>query len=167
MSDNHWETKLADLLKRLSSTQKNLLSLLASKRELLLANDSDGLARLVSEEEALSVELQSCFECRKLLLQQAADQGLPATNIRELAGALPRKQAQRLQEPIDRASGRARLLRHQSLSQWVVVQRTLLHLSQMLEIIATGGRAQPTYEKDSSPKNQIRATSGSLMDQAV
>ena len=165
--DNHWETELADLLRRLSATQQDLLSLLASKREFLLARDHEGLARLVPQEEALSAELQSCFEYRKELLQRAADQGLPATSIRELVVALPGKEAARLRQPIDEASGRARLLRHQSLSQWVVVQRTLLHLSQMLEIIATGGRAQPTYEKDLCPNSQPRATSGALMDRAV
>jgi len=167
MSDNYWETELADLLRRLSSTQQELLSLLASKRELLLARDTEGLARLVPQEEALSEELHSCFETRKDLLRKATDQGLPSTNIRELALSLPGKQAAQLRGPIDEASGRARLLRHQSLSQWVVVQRTLLHLSQMLEIIATGGRPQPTYEKDPYPKNQPRATSGALMDRAV
>ena len=167
MPDNHWETELADLLRRLSSTQQELLSLLASKRELLLARDLEGLAGLVPQEEALSAELQSCFEHRKELLLQAADQGLPSTSIRELARALPGKQAAQLREPIDEASGRARLLRHQSLSQWVVVQRTLLHLSQMLEIIATGGHPQPTYEKGPYPNTQPRATSGALMDRAV
>jgi hypothetical protein len=42
------------------------------------------------------------------------------------------------------------------------VQRTVLHLSQMLEIIATGGRTQPTY--GNSPRAH---RGGSLIDQAV
>jgi hypothetical protein len=40
------------------------------------------------------------------------------------------------------------LLRHQSLVNWVLVQRHLIYLSQLLEIIATGGRLEPTYEKE-------------------
>jgi hypothetical protein len=40
-----------------------------------------------------------------------------------------------------------RLLQHQSLTNWVVAQRTVLHLSQMIEIIATGGKLKPTYGK--------------------
>ena len=43
-----------------------------------------------------------------------------------------------------------RLLQHHSLTNWVLVQRTLIHLSQVLEIIATGGRLKPTYGKDDS-----------------
>jgi len=54
------------------------------------------------------------------------------------------------------------LLQHHSLVNWVVIQRTLLHLSQMLEIIATGGRLQPTYGKGESS-----TASGTLMDWAA
>ncbi len=44
----------------------------------------------------------------------------------------------------------------------VAAQRTVLHLSQLLEIIATGGRAQPTYGKGRSAD-----CGGALLDQAV
>jgi hypothetical protein len=42
------------------------------------------------------------------------------------------------------------------------VQRTMLHLSHMVEIIATGGQLKPTYGKGGATTN-----SGALMDQAV
>jgi hypothetical protein len=60
---------------------------------------------------------------------------------------------------IDEARSRTRLLQHQSLTNWVIIQRTLLHLSQVIEIIATGGRMQPTYDK-----NPAR---GALVDQTA
>ena len=57
---------------------------------------------------------------------------------------------------------RTRVLRHHSLTNWVLVQRTLIHLSQMLEIIATGGEMQPTYGKEES----VHAR-GALVDRAA
>jgi hypothetical protein len=63
---------------------------------------------------------------------------------------------------VKKTAARARLLQHQALANWVLAQRTVLHLSQILEIIATGGRLQPTYGKE----NPI-AAGGSLVDQAV
>ena len=60
------------------------------------------------------------------------------------------------------ATARMRLLQHHSLTNWVLVQRTLIHLSQMLEIIATGGRLKPTYGKDDSVNS-----GGFLVDQAA
>ena len=63
---------------------------------------------------------------------------------------------------IREAANRSQLLRHQSLTNWVVVQRSLLHLSQMIEIIATGGRPKPTYDKGSGSHS-----GGSLVDRAA
>jgi hypothetical protein len=42
-------------------------------------------------------------------------------------------------------AARMRVLQHHSLVNWVLAQRALLHVSQLLEIIATGGRTQPNY----------------------
>jgi len=160
--DIHWESELAELLGRLSATQQRLLALLVRKRELLLNRDHQGLAALMPEEEALCEELQACYQRRQALLEQAETAGLPSDSIRSLADALPREQAKPLEKPLRDSLERSRLLRHQSVAQWVVVQRTLLHLSQMLEIIATGGRSKPTYGNSSAPTG-----SGALMDRAV
>ncbi len=157
-----WESEVASLLQRLSVAQQQLLSLLAKKHGLLATNDHEHLLELAPEEEALSAELEACLKQRETLLKQAASEGMPCASIHALVRSLPDQQANPLETPLQEASKHANLLRHQSLSQWVVVQRTLLHLSQMLEIIATGGRSQPTYEK-----GRPRESSGSLMDQAV
>jgi hypothetical protein len=162
MMDMHWDTELAQLLNRLSDAQQHLLGLLDKKREYLITRDSVGLASLMPEEQDLCAELQACHERRQELLAEAAAQGLPADSIRSLAGALPANETQGLKQSIDEASKRSRLLRHQSMAQWVAVQRTMLHLSHMIEIIATGGQLQPTYGRGGTSIN-----SGALMDQAV
>jgi hypothetical protein len=53
-----------------------------------------------------------------------------------------------------------RLLQHHSLTNWVLAQRSLLHITQLLEIVATGGRLQPTYGKGASSHAR-----GALVDQ--
>jgi FlgN protein len=160
--DIAWESELADLLSRLSAAQQKLLGLLARKHEHLLNRDHRSLSALMPEEQALCGELQACHERRQELLAQAEASGLPSDSIESLAGALPRERAKSLQKPLRDAVERSRLLRHQSVAQWVVVQRTVLHLSQMLEIIATGGRSKPTYGSGSASGG-----SGALMDQAA
>ncbi len=162
-----WESEVTSLLQRLSAAQRNLLSLLSSKQKLIATSDHEKLAALTPQEEAISAELDACLLLRETLLKQAALEGKPSDSIHSLVSALPNEQSSSLETPLKQASKHAKLLHHQSLSQWVVVQRTLLHLSQMLEIIATGGRPQPTYEKGTRSQTKPRATSGSLMDQAV
>jgi hypothetical protein len=158
----NWESELAELLERLSAAQRDLLSLLVAKRTLIVQRDHNGLAALAEREGELAAELQACQQRRQELLAQADAQGLPGGSLAELNEALPKRTANTLRTPIDEARDRARLIRHECLTQWVAVQRTVLHLSQMLEIIATGGRSQPTYGKGRTAER-----GGALMDQAV
>ena len=160
--DINWESELAALLERLSSTQNSLLDLLAQKHDLIMQRDHQGLAALSPQEAQLGADLKACHDRRQELLTLAANAGLPADSIQSLSKTLPEESAQKLQQPLDESRKRTKLLQHKSIAQWVVVQRTVLHLSQMLEIIATGGKLQPTYGKEGPAEN-----SGSLMDRAV
>jgi hypothetical protein len=158
----NWESELAALLERLSAAQRELLSLLATKRELIVRRDHLSLAALAEREGQLAAELQACQHRRQELLAQADAEGLPGGSLSELSAALPRAAASALRGPVSEARNRSRLIRHECLAQWVAVQRTVLHLSQMLEIIATGGRSQPTYGRGRSADR-----GGALIDQAV
>ncbi len=161
MSDN-WESEIGALLTELADVQSALLEALHEKRRILASSDHEGLTAMASREQALVERLQSCHERRQMLLSRASEEGLPADSIQMLSSHLPEESRGRLQASIREASDRSRLLQHQSLTNWVLVQRTLLHLSQMIEIIATGGRPRPTYGKGSD-----RAQSGALGDRAA
>ena len=156
-----WESEISTLLTDLLAVQDELLQMLNRKRVLLAEADTQGLASIGQREEELIVNLQQCLRRREELLSHAAQQGLPSSSIRALGRALPRAQRDRVQEQTHLAGSRARLLKHQSLTNWVLIQRTLIHLSQMLEIVATGGRLQPTYG-EGEPAN----VGGALVDRA-
>ena len=160
--DIAWDSELAQFLTDLSTVQEETLQLLTAKRELLVHMDAAGLAALAPREETLIARLQQCLDRREQLLQRAAGEGLPASDLQTLAKAIPGSQRRQVDAQLQSAASRTRLLRHHSLTNWVLVQRTLLHLGQMLEIIATGGRLRPTYEK-----GKPSATPGSLMDWAA
>ena len=52
-SDHSWEAEFADLLGELSSTQSELLDLLAQKRTALRQADSEALSAIANHEELL------------------------------------------------------------------------------------------------------------------
>ncbi len=157
-----WEEPLTKLLADLSETQTELLDVLGRKRDLLAGGDRDGLAAIQPEEQRLSERLAECQQRRQGMLEAAGERGTPQPDLRSLANAMPDAARKSLRPKLREAQSRARLLQHQSLTNWVLVQRTLLHLSQMIEIVATGGEKPPTYEK-SGPS----PAGGVLMDQAV
>ena len=53
-----------------------------------------------------------------------------------------------------------RHIQNETLANFVLAQQTVLHLSQLLQIIATGGKIKPTYEAENA-SNQ----GGTLVDQ--
>ena len=157
-----WETDIAALLEELADVQSGLLGALTEKRQILATGDHQRLAAMSVREQELLDRLQSCHERRQLLLARAAAEGLPADSIGSLSGKLPPGKRGRVQASIREAAQRSRLLQHHSLTNWVLVQRSLVHLSQLIEIIATGGRPQPTYGNGAD-----RPPSGALVDRAA
>jgi len=162
LTDTPWDTDLAAYLQDLSAVQDKTLDVLVRKRQMLVEADTEGLAALGEEEAGLVKDLQACLDRREELLGRARQEGLRAESLRSLSAQLPSRASNDLSYQVRLASHRARLLQHHSLTNWVLVQKTLIHLSQLLEIIATGGRLQPTYSRDDS----IRA-SGALVDREV
>jgi hypothetical protein len=160
--DDTWESDIGGLLGELAEVQTALLSTLSEKRVLLAAGDVEALSAMTGRENELAGRLQACHERRQALLSRANDEGLPSDSIQTLSNRLPSASRDRMHASIREATGRTKLLQHQSLTNWVLVQRSLLHLSQLIEIIATGGRAKPTYGKGSDS-----AASGALVDRAA
>ena len=157
-----WEDAIGELLRQLSDVQQEVLDVLSEKREFLVNADTQGMASLQEREQSLVNKLQHCQHIREKLLQRARGEGLPSDNVRTLCEIVPRGSRGELGKRIKESSHRARLLQHNSITNWLLVQRTMLHLAQMLEILATGGELQPTYGKEV----QV-AASGSLMDRAI
>jgi hypothetical protein len=157
-----WESELARFLADLSTVQDATLEILTKKRQYLVAKDLEGLAAVGRQEQEVIERLGECLQRRESLLRRAADEGLPSDSIQSLTAALPARERRDLDGQLRQSAARARLLRHQSLTNWVLFQRTLLHLAQIIEIIATGGRMKPTYGKDEPVQ-----TGGTLVDRAV
>ena len=157
-----WETDIGALLTELADVQSALLSILGEKRQILAAGNHEALTAMAVREQQLVDRLQACHDRRQQLLARADTEGLPADSIRSLSDRLPAESRGLVQASIREAADRSRLLQHQSLTNWVLVQRTLLHLSQLIEIIATGGRPKPTYGKGSDHQS-----SGALVDRAA
>ncbi len=144
-SEHVWENDLADLLQDLTQVQDELLNVLSRKRQCMATGDTQGMAGLQGVEQALCDRLQQCHDRRTVLLQQVAHQGISSGNLGDLASLVKQRGGGDLRGDVKQASARMRLLQHNCLANWVLAQKALLHVSQMLEIIATGGRLQPTY----------------------
>jgi flagellar biosynthesis/type III secretory pathway chaperone len=157
-----WENEVAAFLQGLSVVQAKSLDVLTRKRQAIMANDHASLAAMDAEEQQLVHELQECLDHRERLLLKARNDDLPGDSIHSLTTALPKENRDALVSQVSQASLRSRLLQHHALVNWVLIQKTMLHLSQLIEIMATGGRMQPTYEREGKS-----CPTGVLVDRAA
>lgn len=140
-----WESQLAALLDDLCQVQSELLQVLQAKQQALARADLVRMVELHPHEQRLAQRLAQCLQRREELLAAARQTGLAPANLSALANCAGPEQAGKLGNQVQWAAARMRLLQHHSLANWVLAQRALLHVAQVLEIIATGGRMQPTY----------------------
>ena len=156
------EAEVASLLTDLSAAQDELIDVLTLKRDRMASGDVEGMQSLASREDRLASRLQECHERRAALLDRAGNAGRPNASIRQLAASMPAQSRENLNKQVSSTASRLRMLQHHSLTNWVLAQRSVLHLSQLLEIVATGGKIRPTYDKGESAHSR-----GALVDRAV
>ncbi len=157
-----WESDLNALLDDLGNTQEALLALLSEKRRCLAQNDRAALSATQLEETALLERLEGCHRRREDLIRRARQVAPHIHSLRELACWLPAGTEGETRQRVERLAARMKLLQHESLSHWVLAQRSLIHLAQMLEVLASGGRLKPTYGPDTLPVHQ-----GALVDEQM
>lgn len=154
------EQETASFLQELSDVQADLLAVLHRKREQMVANDLDAMGQTLVSEQSLLERLDQLRDSRQALLANARGKGMPSESVQSLAKALEDDDSQGLHQQASNAQNAMRHIQNETLTNFVLAQQTVLHLSQLLQIIATGGRIKPTYETENA-SNQ----GGTLVDQ--
>lgn len=172
-SAQSWEERIADFLAEVSQLQQDCLTLLRRKQTAIAKLDLAELGAIQTETSEVVRRLEACAHRRTQLLAEAQQVGISAESLRQLLEELPTDQMsperrRALQLQIEERAWQWRLLNHQALANWLLLQRSLLHLSQVLEIIATGGQPVPTYSMGPAgsgpPENE---NTGVLVDQRI
>lgn len=158
-----WEQELADFLRYLSDIQGDLIAILIRKRECLASADAEGLTSLAPQERRIEEQLRECLGRRAELLKKAQEAGWSGDDLRTVAGNMGADQ--RLGKFITEATYKSRLAQIHNLVNWMLNQRALIHLSQLIEIIATRGQGRPTYNNE--PRKSFQEAKGTLVDQQV
>jgi len=142
---------VGSLLQDLTEVQTSLLSVLQQKREAMASGEIQQLSELQPIEEEINGRLKACFERRSEILQHGQTQGVDALTLAEMTNQLSGQTDSNignLEAQFQESRDRIRELQLEHLTNWVIAQKSLLHVSQILEIVATGGKIKPTYGKD-------------------
>lgn len=158
-----WESSTAEVLQELTSVQDELIEVLGTKRSQMVARDISGMEATQARELELIRRLEQLRDARRDLLASAQKHGMPSDSIESLAAMADGAEGENLREIASSAKRRMRTIQNETLVNFVLAQRSVLHLSQILQIIATGGKLQPTYGQGDSAQTNAQL-GGTLVD---
>jgi hypothetical protein len=158
------EHEIIAFLNRLATVQEKILNVLKKKQTLLVKPDKESLAAITAEEERTLMLLQQSLDHREKILESAQKQGHHADSIQILCEQIfPKPNEWRML--IDAANNRLRQIRYLALANWTVSQKSLIHLTQILELIETQGQGKTTYQPQKGKEHH--SSGGGFVDRVA
>jgi hypothetical protein len=155
---------VADYLDEYLDVQQALLDVMTAKLDVKTKRSLEEARALDAQEAVLVERLQVCVEKRQGLLADpelnAAGEPTLKRIVESVASSNEDAGDATIFRRFDAAEKNNRELRMRSVSAWVLAQRSVVHWSQMLEIVAAQGQNVPTYKRDRKLRSR-----GALIDQ--
>jgi hypothetical protein len=154
---------IEDLLVAIEETQAALADVYRDKRSAIRHANGPGLDRLTTIEKTLVADLQVHLRRREQILQQARQLGLPADSLSSVVRTFDEPLRERLIAQIEETRRVADANRRESWILWIVCKQSLRFFTDVLELIANGGRRAPIYLARPGAVAEL-STGGSLLD---
>ena len=160
LASSKWLEDASEFLRELIAVQQDLAAQLVIHRA---ERDGSQSPLAIAPDASLLERLESCHQKRSTLLKAAGEAGLRNGSLQGAIAACSREpQALQAEALLRQAASTSRRLQLASVTHWMLAQRSLTHVSQLLEILATGLPQPPTYGNGAVP-----TACGGLLDQAA
>jgi hypothetical protein len=153
---------IEELLVAIDDTQEALGAAYRDKREAIREANGPEIDRLTKIEEARVAELQVHLRRREQILQRARQMGLPADSFTTLAQTFREPVRESLLAHIAQTRRVTDENRRESWILWIVCKQSLRFFSEVVELIANGGRRAPVYSSRLGMAEL--STGGALLD---
>lgn len=160
--DKSWPAATEEFFHELLDAQRVLEGLFRSRSWRVVS--PEGVSTSIASPPSEPIErLHRCYQRRAELLQAARAAGLPNHSLSAVVEALNEGETKRrLQQLVTEASRGTRQLQLAGVTQWMLAQRSMTHVTQLLEILATGTPQPPTYGNGA-----VSTARGGLLDEAA
>jgi flagellar biosynthesis/type III secretory pathway chaperone len=142
---------LLDFLKQLSTAQVKTLAVLQNKQRLLVKPEKEALDAILAEENAILGMMQQVIQRREEILTSARLDNMTDDSIETLCEhCFP--QNFEIRKLIEETKQRTLQIRYVAYTNWTLSRKSIVHLSQMLEILGTHGQGKTTYKLQNGAK---------------
>jgi hypothetical protein len=153
---------IEELLVAIDETQEALGAAYREKRDAIRVANAPEIERLTKIEEARVAELQVHLRRREQILQRARQMGLPADSFTTLAQTFREPFRESLLAHIAQTRRVTDENRRESWILWIVCKQSLRFFSEVVDLIANGGRRAPVYSSRLGMAEP--STGGALLD---
>jgi hypothetical protein len=137
--------QIEELIVAIDDTQDRLAAIYRDKRAAIRQADGPTIDRLTRTEESLVADLQVHLRQRERILDQARQSGLPSDSLVAVVQTFETPFRERLLGQLEATRRMADANRRESWIVWIVCKQSLRFFSDVIELIANGGRRAPIY----------------------
>ena len=138
------KTDLQNFLEQLVDTQNQMLAVLRKKQAILVKPEKEALALISAEEEKMLGKTQGILNWREELLTTARLQNINSVSIEQLCGHFFPHNTD-IQKLLDEVKHRTQQVRLLAYTNWTMSRKSMIHISQILELLETRGQGKTTY----------------------
>ncbi|QDU79139.1 FlgN protein [Polystyrenella longa] len=152
--------KIRAYLTELVNTQTELMTLFRDRGSYLYGDNPQLINQFLQSKTELVQKLSLKLQQREQLLQQASVAGFTANSLQEVVSRFTGIDTSELSKLVDLSMRLTLHLRQEIWKQWVFLQRSHQHYSEVLDLIAFQGKTSPTYHARSNQE----ASGGAILD---
>ena len=156
------KTDIKTFLTQLAESQSQMLTVLHKKQAILVKPEKEALALIAAEEEKVLGEMQAMLDRREELLTAARLRNVPCDSIEHLCGHFFPNNFE-MQKMLVETRNRTQQISLLAYTNWTMSRKSLIHVSQILELLETRGRGKTTYQ----PQPKTDRSNGSFVDRVA
>ena len=156
------KTDLQDFLKQLLEAQNQMLAVLQKKQAILVRPGKDAMALIAAEEEKILENMQRTLERRDEILTAARLQNIPGNSIEQLCEHFFSRNIE-VQKLLNEVKHRTQQIGLLAYTNWTMSRKSLIHISQILELLETRGQGKTTYH----PQPNAETARGGFVDRVA
>ena len=139
------KTDIQNFLKQLYEAQTQMLTVLHKKQTVLVRPDREALALISAEEERSLEVMQGLIHRREEILTAARLQNVQGGSIEQLCEHFFPRNLE-MQKMLNEIKSRTQQIQLLAYTNWTMSRKSLIHVSQILELLETRGQGKTTYQ---------------------
>ena len=143
------KTDILNFLKQLIEAQDQMLAVLQKKQAVLVRPEKEAMASVSVEEESMLQKMQHVLDHREELLTTARLQNIRSDSMEQLCEHLFPHNIE-VQKLINGAKHRTHQIGLLAYTNWTMTRKSMIHISQILELLETRGQGKTTYHPQSN-----------------